>query len=165
MSWSRKRFGQSLFWARVRVEYLGLPRFTLVHDARILEFFHESLLPSAIVTSAALQRCSNANVLIIRVAHLQHFLAGEHVPGLEAMIIACAQAIGRPYHFSPNFAFAKRNKSCTLIKFTNAYPTLQPGTTSVKERAEDFGATHRFGSPSLNRGSRSCASKRPQCTP
>src|ERR1700722_10812595 len=30
------------------------------------------------------------------------------------------------HHFTPNLAFAKANKSCTYMKFTNAYPTLHP---------------------------------------
>jgi hypothetical protein len=41
MSGRWKWLWQALVWA-IRVEYLRAPAITLIHDARILEFFNES---------------------------------------------------------------------------------------------------------------------------
>src|SRR6266571_7929364 len=41
----------------------------------------------------------------------------------------CEDMVRKPcmtYHLTPNLAFANLNKSCTWMKFTNAYPTLHP---------------------------------------
>ena len=68
-----------------------------------------------------------ANDSLVRgVTHLEGLLARVHVPATRSGR-ARNSTNSATHHLTPICVFAKSNKSCTVMKLTNAYPTLQPG--------------------------------------
>lgn len=79
----RERFGQPLVWP-IRVEDPGSPLVSFVHDARVLELLDECFLaPKNRKSDTAPTLYNLDNVLVIRVAQVQRFLAGVHVPTIR----------------------------------------------------------------------------------
>jgi hypothetical protein len=134
MCWGGEWLGLASLWP-TRVKYFWPPGFTFVHNCRILELLYECFLSPGIQGLALVRpRKAKRNYeLVVGIGHLKDFLAGIHVP-----VRTLARYLDRnpkPHHLTPSRAFPKRRRSSTVMKFTNAYPTLHPGSPLARSLA------------------------------
>ena len=134
MSWGGERLGLASVWP-TRVKYFWSPGFTFVHNCRILELLYECFLSPDIRGLAPVRprKAERRYELVVGIGHLKNFLAGIHVPVRN--LVRYFDRSSKTYHLTPSRAFANRRRSSTVIKFTNAYPTLHPSSPLVTSLA------------------------------